>query len=215
MKKSDIKVGTEYAYVTYGGPDAHRETPSRAIRVRVTGEAHNSATRSWDRANYQWPVEFLNNDGEATSTGFVPSRELREPWADFAAFKVEDDERRLRLATARQTAHRARARKAAKLVKLLSAAGVPVPQYPASVDERQAAVYATYGFNTYEDGHEGSILRTCRFAEPLSDQIIAYIQTDTKIKVDVDTLMSLAAGAAPREPVVFTDAAGRRNVVGR
>jgi len=185
MKKSEIKVGVDYA--TSYSDDYRNTRGAKAHRVTVLGPARTE--REYGRTRSVVPVRFANG-----LEGTVSTREFREEWAPYAAYVAERQESDAKAAKVATIARRVRLRKARALALDLEKSGVPL-EHHAIFDDVKAQSLANFGLIVMLSEREYGSDVTYLIA-PFAGSLFDYVFKGSKIEVPADVLINLLGGGA-------------------
>lgn len=184
MKKSEIKIGTEYAQARgdweFGG--------GRANRVRVVsldgkvkqGWGYNAKTITGAI------VDRLDKDGNVTGQTTVPNRQIREEWAPYHARHVAAVKAQRANAKAILEAKEERAKSLLEIIPLLRHAGLEDERDYVYNDEIRA-LYERHVPDCVEGTEGGNFYLVAPLAGGLDD----YVRTGSAIKVKIADLKTL------------------------
>ena len=183
MKKADIKVGESYA--TSRNNDWRSYTYS-VTKVTVIGEP---TTKKSNRYPYKAKGVVPVKDEHGTEYD-TETRLLREPWADYAAFKAEYD--KARLANARIAAQKRIERGATGrlIADTLEAIGLPLERESIH-NTGEAHWLAEHGFLLFLDSTSYSDLDLAYLVAPLAGQIRRYVADGTALQIRGATLLEI------------------------
>jgi hypothetical protein len=188
VKKDDIEVGEEYA----ASRDNDYRRYSSGVRVRVTGPPEYRETAS-GRPVGPWQVPVTYPDGE-TRYGrlgaWVPTRQIREPWADYEESQKRAAEAEAKRAAEQGAARQVRLAEAAKLAQRLRDAGMEDSTQMISW-RREPQDYGIAGLDVVIDSDGNGHLRA-----PLAHSLKEYVEHDKPVAMPMPDALWLADDAA-------------------
>lgn len=195
MKKSEIKIGEDYAFslTEYGS----------MTRVRIIEES--SVDRGWGhnrKSRFAWKVQRLNDDGTPQRRTpsdaedwflHVESRTIRQPWAEYAEEQRKRQQERRSAAAKLQADRIRRAGEVADLIPRLEASGLfEVNDSWVLYDDAVAAIVRA---NVSLQGRIGpgkySIFEALH--APLARGLLEYIKSGAKVEIPFEALVALCA----------------------
>lgn len=186
MKKSDIVVGTEYAF----GRQYEYEQ-GNASRGKVVGWGEITVGRAWQNKTQAAPmVEITNRDGSVRSAQPLLTRDLREEWDSYNEHWTEIRAARRKSANARANAQHQRAQMLDQIIGLFEAAGIKDEKgyvYNAVQKARLLEVIPER-FDRDEEGEA-----TSNFNGPLARNYDGYVTDGKGFTLSYDDILKIAS----------------------
>lgn len=182
MKQSEIQVGTEYAtghgQHDYGRKRALVTGPAEQVKVYKRGSYYGS------RLERQFPVEYLDDTGRRTGkTAKLPSRQIHEKWALYAARKTAEAQRQRESATIKVRQQAERAERGLVIIEGLNRLGLEASH--AYLTGTEADFLESHGYPVQRT--EG----TPYLVAPYAHQVDSYVRRGGNIALKDSDLIAL------------------------
>lgn len=191
MKRSDIKIGEDYAYADY----SYAYENGTANRVRVVSFDGSQRTIGGELiigtlVNPLNPDGSIRQakDGSGLMSWVVKNRDIREPWAPYAARWMEIRSERRKQEARTKLVRRARAQRLLDIIPALRHKGIEDTPRVMVVNDQVVALLDEYVPDIVARGDNGWAYITAPLARSIED----YVWHGSEFKISADDLLKVS-----------------------